>query len=126
MTKQQLNLFFNRVKRGRFLKGIEWIWLDDVRGFTGNIVIDNLLKLASLYKQEENLKQIEKVAQRILEYDDLNEEAVYLQIWALQKSNNLHLAKFNFNSFTKKYEQSLGEPFQMNFSQFNHHFENSF
>ncbi len=102
MTKQQLNLFFDRVKRGRFLKGIDWIWLDDIRGFIGNQVIDNLLKLASIYKQEENLKQIEKVAERIMEYDDLNEEAVYLQIWALQKANNLHLAKFNFNSFTKK------------------------
>lgn len=126
MTKKQLNLFFNRVKRGRFLKGIDWIWLDDIRGFIGNQVIDNLLKLASIYKQEENLKQIEKVAERILEYDDLNEEAVYLQIWALQKANNLHLAKFNFSSFTKKYEQSLGEPFQMSFSQFSHHFENTF
>ena len=126
MTKQQLNLFFDRVKRGRFLKGINWIWLDDIRGFIGNQVIDNLLKLASLYKQEENLKQIEKIAQRILEYDDLNEEAVYLQIWALQKANNLHLAKFNFTSFAKKYEQNMGEPFQLNFSEFNEHFENVF
>ncbi len=126
MTKQQLNLFFDRVKRGRFLKGINWSWLDDIRGFIGNQVIDNLLKLASMYKQEEDLKQIEKVAQRILEYDDLNEEAVFLQIWALQKANNLHLAKFNFSSFAKKYEQNMGEPFQMSFSQFNHHFENVF
>ncbi len=126
MTKQQLNLFFDRVKRGRFLKGLNWNWLDDIRGFIGNQVIDNLLKLAVIYKQEENLKQIEKVAQRILEYDDLNEEAVYLQIWALQRANNLHLAKFNFNSFIKKYELNMGEPFQMNFSQFNHHFENVF
>ena len=125
MTKQQLNLFFDRVKRGRFLKGINWIWLDDIQGFIGNQVIDNLLKLASFFKKEENLKQLEKVAQRILEYDDLNEEAVYLQVWALQKANNLHLAKFNFSSFTKKYEQNMGEPFQMNFTQFSQHFESA-
>ncbi len=123
MTKQQLATFFHLVKRGRFLKGIQWFWLDDIRGFIGNQVIDNLLKLGSIYKKEENLQGIEKVAQRILDYDDLNEEAIYLQIWAQQKANNSNLAKYSFNSFAKKYENALGEVYPMNFSQFNRHFE---
>ncbi len=123
MTKQQLISFFQLVKRGRFLKGISWEWLDDIRGFTGNQVIDNLLKLASIYKKELDLQGIEKVAQRILDYDDLNEEAIYLQVWAQQKANNSNLAKFSFNSFAKKYESSMGESYPMNFSQFNRHFE---
>jgi hypothetical protein len=95
-------------------------------GFTGNQVIDNLLNLATIYQKEENLPEIEKIARRILDYDDLNEEAIFLQIWALQKNNNLNLAKFNFTSFTKKYETSFGEPFSMNFAQFNQHFEKGF
>lgn len=126
MSKQQLISFFELVKRGRFLKGIQWAWLDEIRGFTGNQVIDNLLNLATIYQKEENLPEIEKIARRILDYDDLNEEAIYLQIWALQKNNNLNLAKFNFTSFTKKYESSFGEPYSMNFSQFNQHFEKGF
>lgn len=123
MTKQQLTTFFYLVKRGRFLKGISWEWLDDIRGFTGNQVIDNLLKLGAIYKKESDLQGMEKVAQRILDYDDLNEEAVYLQVWAQQKANNLNLAKFSFNSFVKKYESSMGEAYPMNFAQFNRHFE---
>lgn len=123
LDKQQLTLFFQLVQRGRFLKGTFWPWLDDIRGFVGNQVIDNLLKLASFYKKEENLKEIEKVAQRILDYDDLNDEAIFLQIWALQKANNSNLAKFNFNLFVKKYEANFGEPYPMNFIQFNHHYE---
>jgi len=123
MSKQQLVTFFQLVKRGRFLKGITLNWLDDIRGFTGNQVIDNLLKLASYYKKETNLKEIEKVAQRILDYDDLNEEAIYLQVWAQQKANNSNLAKFSFNSFVKKYENNMGENYPMNFSQFSRHFE---
>jgi two-component SAPR family response regulator len=126
LSKQQLVSFFEFVKRGRFLKGINWPWLDDIRGFTGNQVIDNLLNLATIYQKELNLTEIEKIAQRILDYDDLNEEAIYLQVWALQKSNNTNLAKFNFSSFTKKYENSFGEPYPMNFSQFNQHFEKGF
>jgi len=126
LSKQQLVSFFEFVKRGRFLKGIHWPWLDEIRGFTGNQVIDNLLNLATIYQKELNLTEIEKIAQRILDYDDLNEEAIYLQIWALQKTNNINLAKFNFSSFTKKYESSFGEPYPMNFSQFNQHFEKGF
>ncbi len=126
LSKQQLISFFELVKRGRFLKGINWPWLDEIRGFTGNQVIDNLLNLATLYQKEMNLTEIEKIAQRILDYDDLNEEAIYLQVWALQKTNNSNLAKFNFSSFTKKYESNFGEPYPMNFSQFNQHFEKGF
>lgn len=126
LSKQQLVSFFEFVKQGRFLKGTNWPWLDEIRGFTGNQVIDNLLNLASVYQKELNLTEIEKIAQRILDYDDLNEEAIYLQVWALQKSNNTNLAKFNFSSFTKKYDSSFGEPYPMNFLQFNQHFEKGF
>jgi hypothetical protein len=126
LSKQQLISFFDFVKRGRFLKGITWPWLDEIRGFTGNQVIDNLLNLASIYQKELNLTEIEKIAQRILDYDDLNEEAIYLQVWALQKTNNINLARFNFGSFAKKYESSFGEPYPMNFVQFNQHFEKGF
>ena len=118
MTRQQHEMFFHLVKRGRLLKGIEWLWLDDIRGFTGNQVIDNLLKLATIYKKENKLQEVDKVAQRILDYDDLNEEAIYLQVWALQKADNSNLAKFNFNSFCSKYEKSMGEAFAMNFQEF--------
>jgi len=126
LSKQQLISFFEMVKRGRFLKGINWPWLDDIRGFTGNQVIDILLHLATIYQKEMNLAGIEKLAHRILDYDDLNEEAIFLQVWALQKTNNANLAKFNFSSFTKKYESSFGEPYPMNFSQFNQQFEKGF
>lgn len=126
MTHPQQEIFFHLVKKGRLLKGINWPWLDEIRGFTGNQVIDNLLKLASEYKKENKLKEVEKVAQRILDYDDLNEEAIYLQIWALQKANNPNLAKFNFNSFCLKYEKSMGETFSMNFSEFTRFYTDQF
>lgn len=122
MNQQQLETFFLLVKEGRFMKESNWPWLDEIRGLTGNQVIDNLLKLASIYKKEGNLKEIDAIARRILDYDDLNEEALYLQIWALLKVNNTYLAKFNFNSFSTKYLENMGEPYPMTFEQFNQHF----
>lgn len=118
MSKKQLVSFFQLVKRGRFLKGITCDWLDDIRGFTGNQVIDNLLKLALIHKKETNLKEVEKIAQRILDYDDINEEAIYLKIWALKEANNINLAKFNYKSYCTKYNNIMGEPLEMDFNQF--------
>ncbi len=122
MDKQQLETFFLLVKKGRFLNGDHWSWLDQLRGYTGNQVIDNLLKLAALYKKENKLQLVEALAKRILEYDELNEEAIYLQVWTLQKSNNLYQAKFHFNSFCSKYSESLGEPYPHSFAEFSRKF----
>ncbi|HDR50820.1 MAG TPA: hypothetical protein ENN90_04255 [Mariniphaga anaerophila] len=122
MNKKQLNVFFQLVKKGRFLKGADWHWLDEMRGYTGNQIIDSLLKLAAIEKETGNFTKVEALARRIIEYDDLNEEATWLQVWTLLQTNNVHLAKYQFNSFCAKYAEALGEPYPMNFEQFNQHY----
>ena len=70
------------------------------------------------YKKENKLKDVENVAERILDYDNLSEEAVYLQIWSQKMAKNAHLAKFHFEAFCTRYEKSMGEQFSMNFNEF--------
>jgi len=118
MNRQQLEIFFHLVQEGRLLKGSDWPWLDEIRGYMGNQVIDNLLKLAAIYQKEKNLKDVERVAQRILDYDELSEEAVYLQIWTQQKANNSYMAKFQFDSFCARYKKSMGEKYTLGFDEF--------
>lgn len=118
MTRQQLESFYLIVRNGSLLKGIDWAWLDDIRGFIGNQVMDNLLKLATFLQKENRIHEVEKVAQRMLDYDELSEEAVFLQVWAHQQVNNSHLAKFQFESFCTRYKKSMGENFGMNFNGF--------
>lgn len=126
MNREQLEVFFHFVKKGSLLKGVAWDWLDEIRGFMGNQVIDNLLKLASIYKKENKYKEVEKVAQRILDYDDLNEEGMYLQIWALQQANNTNLAKYNFKAFCARYEKTMGEEFALKFNEFTKSYSEQF
>ncbi len=118
MTRQQLEIFFCLVGKERFLKGAIWPWLDDMRGLTGSMVTDNLLKLASYYKKEKKLEEIDAISKRILDYDDMNEEAIFLQAWSLQQTNNMHLAKFNFTTFCSKYKENLNEEYPMDFESF--------
>ncbi len=122
ISKAELESFYQVVKKGRFLKELNWPWLDEIRGLTGNQVIDNLLKLATIYFKEDKLDKIEAISRRILEYDDMSEEAVYMQILVLQKTNNIHLAKFNFKSFLTKYRENMGEEYQFSFDEFNTHY----
>jgi len=118
MDKKQLESFFILIKKGRLLKDTHWNWLDEIIGFIGNQVIDNLLKLASNSKNENNLSKIDAIADRILEYDDLNEEAIWLKSKTLLDANNVHLAKFHFESFSSRYKETFGEPYPKNFNQF--------
>ncbi|MFV0267795.1 MAG: LamG-like jellyroll fold domain-containing protein [Draconibacterium sp.] len=118
MTRKQLDTFYLLVKDGSLLKGIDWPWLDDIRGFIGNQVMDHLLKLGTYLQKENRINEVEKVAQRMLDYDELSEEAVSLQIWAHQQANNLYLAKFQFESFCTRYKKSMGENYGMNFNEF--------
>jgi two-component SAPR family response regulator len=122
MSKAELELFFRLVKKGPLLKEMDWPWLDEIRGLTGNQVMDNLLKLGTIYFKENKLDKIEAISRRILEYDDMSEEAVYMQIMVLQKTNNIHLARFNFKSFLAKYKENLGEEYPFNFEEFNTHY----
>ncbi|MFV0592030.1 MAG: LamG-like jellyroll fold domain-containing protein [Draconibacterium sp.] len=118
MNRQQLESFYMLVESGSLLKGIDWLWLDDSRGFIGNQVMDNLLKLANYLQKEKRISDVEKVAQRMLDYDELSEEAVSLQIWAHQQANNSYLAKFQFDSFCTRYKKSMGESYHLNFNEF--------
>jgi hypothetical protein len=66
------------------------------------------------------MEEMDAITRRILDYDELNEEAVYLQIWASQKVNNIYQAKFNYNLFLAKYLETMGELYPMSFDQFKH------
>ena len=125
MNKMQLETFYLLVEKGQFLKGLNWKWLDEVKGYTGNQVIDNLLKLAYIYKKENKLSEIETIAGRILEYDELNEEAIGLKIWCLRKRNNGHQAKFYFDSFINRYRESMAENYPLSYEEFIRHFGNT-
>jgi two-component SAPR family response regulator len=124
MDKKQLEIFFSLTKKGKFLKGISWPWLDELRGYTGNQIIDNLLKLSVIYKEDKRLPEIEAISEIILEYDELNEEAVWLHIWCLRQKNNMHQAKYYFENFKARYSESMAESYPLTFEQFNNRFSN--
>lgn len=122
MNKKQLETFYELTRKGAFLQGLNWEWLDEILGFTETLVIDNLLKLALFFKSEGKIAEIDNLAKRILEYDEMNEEAVWLQVWVLRQTNNAHQARFRFESFASRYKENLNEDYPYDFDEFNRQF----
>lgn len=68
------------------------------------------------------MAEIDNLAKRILEYDEMNEEAVWLQVWVLRQTNNAHQARFRFESFASRYKENLNEDYPYDFDEFNRQF----
>jgi two-component SAPR family response regulator len=117
-TRQDLELFFNFVRKGVFLNEIYWEWLDEFRGFVSNEIIDNLLQYASFLNEKDDCQLLKAIAERILLNDDMNEKALQIVIRQLINSNNLNKARFRYSQFLSSYNEAYGEPYTLSFEDF--------
>jgi DNA-binding SARP family transcriptional activator len=118
VTKEKMELFFNRVKRGGFLDDLDWEWLDEFRGSMVNDIIDNLILYASRLDEKTDCRLLTEIAERILIIDELNEKAIQIIIKQLLLNNNINKARYRFVQFTRAFEKAVGVPYTMSFDQF--------
>ena len=118
LTIQDMQLFFLYVKRGVFLYEIHWEWLDELRGYVTNEIIDNLFYFISLLNPKHDSTLIKELAERILAIDNINEKGNQLLLKCLIDNNNLNLAKFHFNQFIHNYLEIFGEQYPSTFDEF--------
>lgn len=114
---QNIDLF-KISQRGVFLSNCYAIWLDDTKGYVTNEVIDLLLKFAEKLDQSNDNELLDAVVQRILLADDLNENALRLQLALLVKRDSKHLAQFTFKQFKINYKTTYNEDYKLSFDQF--------
>jgi two-component SAPR family response regulator len=109
--------FYHIIQEGELFKGESYDWLDDFKGFVGNNIVDILLKFISELTIENDNELILKLADRILETDPVNDQALAHKLKALIKQNNYNLAKFTFDRFCLLYEEMYGEKFSEKFDE---------
>jgi two-component SAPR family response regulator len=109
--------FYHIIQEGELFKGESYDWLDDFKGFVGNNIVDILLKFISELTIENDNELILKLADRILETDPVNDQALAHKLKALIKQNNYNLAKFTFDRFCLLYEEMYGEKFSGKFDE---------
>ncbi len=115
---QDMHLFFQYVKRGVFISETHWEWLDELRGFITNEIIDNLFHFVSLVDPKKEGILAKELAERILAIDNLNEKGQQLLLKHLIAQNNLNQAKFRYNQFISNYKDIFGEDYSLSFEVF--------
>ncbi|MGE5393380.1 MAG: LamG-like jellyroll fold domain-containing protein [Candidatus Saccharibacteria bacterium] len=109
--------FYHIIQEGELFKGESYDWLDDFKGFIGNNIVDILLKFINELSIQNDTELILRLADRILESDPVNDQALSYKLKALIRLNNYNLAKFTFDRFGGLYEEMYGEKFKVKFDE---------
>ena len=109
--------FYHIIQEGELFKGESYDWLDDFKGLVGNNIVDILMKFINELTLEADSELIMKLAERILETDPINEQALAFKLKILVRQNNYNLARFTFDRFCILYEELYGEKFDQKFDE---------
>jgi two-component SAPR family response regulator len=109
--------FYRIIQEGELFKGESYDWLDDFKGYIGNNIVDILLKFVNELTLEHDSELILKLADRILETDPVNDQALAYKLKVLVRQNNYNLARFTFDRFCQLYEELYGEKFAVKFEE---------
>ena len=109
--------FYHIIQEGELFKGESYDWLDDFKGFVGNNIVDILMKFINELTLENDSELIMKLAERILETDPINEQALAFKLKILLKQNNYNMARFTYDRFCILYEELYGEKFNEKFEE---------
>ncbi|KQM75247.1 hypothetical protein ASE74_20730 [Pedobacter sp. Leaf216] len=114
-TAQQVEDFFQLIKRGPLLQNLEFDWLDGFKSELSHEIINVLLSRARKPESTINPELTIQLADYILNFDPVNEEAVILKCRALGLAGKHALAKNTFDRFMKDYQSLYGDTFKRTF-----------
>lgn len=109
---EKINNFLSLVRKGAFLIGTDYEWLDKIKSELTNGILDLLFVFEKSNKIDHDLQV--KIADAIFIHDSLNEVALTLKYNALVAMGRHHLAKTVLEQFKVEYLSLYGEPFNEN------------
>lgn len=104
MGKDQIRELLKITQKGHFLESSSFEWLDEYKAGISNIVIDSLLKYAEQTSMETDPDFMLHLADSVLNFDMLSEEAIQLKCQVLTYEGKHNLAKESFLKFVKDYK----------------------
>jgi DNA-binding SARP family transcriptional activator len=104
--------FLNIISAGEICPDVQTEWIEPFKIDITNRIIDGLDYLS---KNKNNLSLLELIANTILKYDPLNEEAIIIKCKSLYAMGKKGLAKQSYNDFCKEYLHLLDAKFNVAF-----------
>lgn len=112
-TEEEVYKFLKTVSAGEICPDIQTEWMDVFKVDIENKLIDGLERLA---KAQKNPNLLILIAETILKYAPLNEEALTLKCRSLYSLGKKGMAKKSYDSFCKEYISILDTKFEVSFN----------
>ncbi|NDV80711.1 hypothetical protein [Bacteroides sp. 51] len=116
LQKEDVEMLMALSKRGNLLPDTDYAWLDSYKSNISNLVLDHFWKYANSLNFEKAAELIIDIADRILLFEHINEQALYLKCKALSLSGRHSSAKKVYDKFRLDYEAVYGVPFRTAFT----------
>jgi two-component SAPR family response regulator len=102
---------------GELLPEFQVDWLDEFKANFSNMILDTLFQFSTLPGIKKNLHLLNHIAECILKFDVINEEAIALKCLTLYKLRKKGLAKTAYDSFAREYRNLLGSEYSIPFNE---------
>jgi hypothetical protein len=116
LSNEELNDFLMIAGKGPLLGSANYEWLDEIKLECSNLIIDSLMHYAEQRKINSDPELMIKIADTILIFDMLHDEAIIIKCKALIALCKHSIAKETFAKFTKQYLALYDEPYNKTFS----------
>ncbi len=100
---------------GQLLPFTQQEWIDSFKATYSNFSLDILSLLLEKEEIRKNIRQKLRIAEVILLFDSINENALHIKCSVLYALGKKGLAKFTYDNFCKEYEALLGEKYKVPF-----------
>ena len=114
-TRKDFERFFDIIQRGEAFAGESFNWLDDDKSYICNTAVDVMTHFISTYQLPTEADEVIHIANKILENDPCNEEALSYLTRALISQNNFKQARYAYESFCAEYAVAYDEAFGISF-----------
>jgi two-component SAPR family response regulator len=115
-TKEDILEFIHFTKKGEFLQNLSYEWLDKYKAEVAENIIDTLINYANQNKNDLDTAFLIQMADIVLLFDSVNEEALEIKCKSLIKCGKHTLAKKNYDNFIKEYKLLYAEDYGVSFN----------
>ena len=117
ITEPEIHELIALLSFGEFLPQIQTEWMDAFKSQFANETIDGLSSLFNKKEVKNNLSLLYHVAECILVYDPLNDEAFAMKCSVLYHLGKKGMAKNLYDTFCREYRQVLGIDYTVSFNE---------
>jgi len=118
INEDDLNRLLQLASFGQLLPNMQFDWLDDFKAAYSDSMIELLSKLRDSKQFQDDDKTRILIANGILKFDSLDEDAVRIKCISLVNLKRTGLAHTTFEQFTREYKLILNETYKYSFEQF--------